>query len=281
MKKSKKYVNIVVGVLVLTSTFSLTGCGKTQSGRPQTETVQQSVNSETQTLENAARQQDIAQAEGEETGGIMREYSDDEKERMQELQQSYQNEDAYPEKRISEVDSAGEVMDGILCYIRSTGEYNLPNRELTDEELLEIIDCNYRLALNANRKTQEEYEAEDWAERTMLEGRVQAMGGISEEKAIEIARKAMQADIGKRGENLKLHIVEEYGWNTYLSDITDRDEYKNRGEIAYFIQFDNVEVIEEWKDLFSYHCVINAIDGSILDAYENHGLGDNTVNYKH
>lgn len=75
-------------------------------------------------------------------------------------------------------------MEGTLCYIRSTGEYYLPDRELTDEELLEIIDCNFRIALGSNRKTREEIETEDLAERAMLEQKVQSEGGVSKEKAM-------------------------------------------------------------------------------------------------
>ncbi len=71
--------------------------------------------------------------------------------------------------------------------------------------------------------------AEDLAERAMLEEKVKTAGGISEEEAIGLARKAMETDIG---------------------------------EIAYFFQFDDTE--DGW---YSYHCVVNAVDGSVLDAY--------------
>lgn len=116
--------------------------------------------------------------------------------------------------------------------------------------------------LNANRKTQEEYDAEDLAKRAMLEEKVHSAGGISEEEAIEIAEKAMEADIGVRSESMQLHIESTHGWSSFLWDITNWNEYKDRGEIAYFIQFDDIEDV--W---YSYHCVVNALDGSILDAY--------------
>lgn len=117
---------------------------------------------------------------------------------------------------------------------------------------------------NADRKTQEEYDAEDLAERAMLEEKVQSAGGISEEEAIEIAEEAMETDIGSRRENMKLHTETIHGWSSDLVDITNWNEYKDRGEIAYFIQFDDIEDEDVW---YSYHCVVNALDGSILDAY--------------
>lgn len=290
MKKSKRMTNVAFAVLLSTNIFWMTGCGETESVSPQTDTAVQyeiseepRVNLDEQDAADTAKIQDSAQEKGAETGSIMRSYSDQEKERMAELQQSYQNETIYPENLILEVESAEAVTEGTLCYIKSTGEYYLPERELTDEELLEIIDCNFRIALNTNRPTQDQIDEENLAERVVLEGKVQAADGISEEKAIEIAKQAMEADIGNRGEKLKLRIDESYGWSTSLDDITDWDEYKDRGEIAYFVQFDNGEDGMNLEDMTIYICVVNAVDGSILDAYEIvwDESGSDIVYYKH
>lgn len=285
-KKSPKLVAAFVVVLTLTNVFSLTGCGKTESVGSQTnQEVQLDITEDeipsVQIDENAAQTQNDEQ--GVVTGGVMRAYSDTEKERMAALQESYQNETAKPEKMIQEVGSAEDVTEGMLCYIVSTGEYYLPDRELTDEELLQIIDCNFRISLNTNRKTQAQWDEETRAERAELEAKVKAAGGISEEEAVEIAGKAMETDLGEKAKGLKLHDAEEsYGWRAELYDITDWDEYKDKGELGYFIQFDNVEEINELDDLFAYHCVVNAIDGSICGAYSSVGLfGENDIWYEH
>lgn len=211
----------------------------------------------------------------------MRAYTDKEKERMAELQQSYQNETVKPEKMIQEVDSAEDVTEGTLCYIVSTGEYYLPDRELTDEELLEIIDCNFRISLNTNRKTQAEYEAEDRAKRAELEAKVKAAGGTSEEKAVEIAQKAMETDLGEKAKELKL-CINTYGWSSDLR-VADWSEIKekDKGALAYSVGFNNVKEGMEIEDWLNYVCVVNAVDGSILEAYTMQGLGDNTVYYEH
>lgn len=270
--------------------FMITGCSSTESASQKTGVEAPPVISEEQPgseeVESAADTVQAQENEHEHNGGagsVMRAYSDKEQERMKELQESYQNETAKPKNMIQEVDSAEEVTEGTLCYIRSTGEYYLPDRELSDEELLEIIDCNFRIAFNTNRKTAAEYEAEDRAERAMLEEKVKAANGISEEEAIEIAKKAMETDLGEKGKGLKLHEAEgSYGWRAYLWDLTDWDEYKDKGEIGYSIQFDNVEAIDELDKLFSYHCMVNAIDGSICGAYSSKGLsGDNDIWYEH
>ncbi len=216
------------------------------------------------------------------TGGIMRAYSDKEKERMAKLQESYQNETAKPEKMIREVDSAEEVTEGTLCYIISTGEYYLPDRELTDEELLEIIDCNFRISLNMNRKTQAQWDEETRAERAELEAKVKAAGGISEEKAVEIAQKAMETDLGEKAKELKLGVDETFGWSSDLC-VADWSEIKekDKGALAYSVGFGNViEDETEIEDWLNYVCVVNAVDGSILEAYTIQGW-DNTTYYEH
>ena len=292
-KKSPKLVATLVAVLTFANVFSLTGCGKTENTGSKAEQevsfeiskIEQEVTS-AQTDASVQTDVDTAQTQTDEqgvgTGGIMRAYSDKEKERMAGLQQSYQNETAKPEQMIQEVDSAEDVTEGTLCYIVSTGEYYLPDRELTDEELLEIIDCNFRISLNTNRKTQAEYEAEDRAKRAELEAKVKAAGGISEEKAVEIAQKAMETDLGEKAKELKLYINKTYGWSSDLC-VADWSEIKekDKGALAYSVGFNNVKEGMEIENSLNYWCTVNAVDGSILEAYMIQGLGDNTVYYEH
>lgn len=292
-KKSPKLVAVLVAVLTLANVFLLTGCGRTENTGSQAEQEVSFEISETeqkitsaQTDASVQTDVDTAQTQTDEqgvgTGGMMRAYSDKEKERMAELQQSYQSETAKPEKMIQEVDSADDVTEGTLCYIVSTGEYYLPDRELTDEELLEIIDCNFRISLNTNRKTQAEYEAEDRAKRAELETKVKAAGGISEEKAVEIAQKAMETDLGEKAKELKLYTNKTYGWSSDLC-VADWSEIKekDKGALAYSVGFNNVKEGMEIDNSLNYWCTVNAVDGSILEAYMIQGLGDNIVYYEH
>ena len=180
------------------------------------------------------------------------------------------------------MDSAEEVTEGTLCYIISTGEYYLPDRELTDEELLEIIDCNFRISLNTNRKTQAQWDEETRAERAELDAKVKAAGGISEEKAVEIAQKAMETDLGEKAKELKLGVDETFGWSSDLC-VADWNEIKekDKGALAYSVGFGNViEDEAEIEDWLNYVCVVNAVDGSILEAYTIQGW-DNTTYYEH
>lgn len=282
-KKSSKLIAVFAGILTFATVFSLTGCGKTENVNAQTnqEAKQEVMSAHTDV--SAQTDADTAQTQNDEqgvgTGSMIRAYADTEKERMAQLQESYQNETAKPEKMIQEVNSAEEVTEGTLCYIISTGEYYLPDRELTDEELLEIIDCNFRIALNTNRKTMAEYDAEDLAERAELDAKVKAAGGISEEKAVEIAKKAMETDLGEKAKELKLLIDERFGWSSDLC-VADWSEIKDKGALAYTIGFNNVKDGIEMDDLVNYVCTVNAVDGSILEAYTIQGL-DNVTYYEH
>lgn len=297
MRNSKRFVRTVLATLFAVGVLSLTGCGRTNDGSGQADTAvqfeiseEEPKSAEIQTDEDATQTQNDAQEQGGGTGSVMRAYSDREKERMAELKQSYQNETAKPEKMIQEVDSDESVTEGTLCYIRSTGEYYLPDRELTDEELLEIIDCNFRIAVNSQDWTQEKIDEADRRDRAVLEEKIKAAGGISEDEAIEIARKAMEADIGEKAKELEVCIYPDLasnGWKLRLFDITDWDEYKDKGDIAYSVQFRNKEEVTDPKDFFSYDCFVNAVDGSICGAYSLSGdLGtdwdiDDFVWYEH
>lgn len=277
MKKSKIFVRTVLVVLFAVGILSLTGCGNTDDDTEQADTaVRFEISEKPHERSEVQIALDTAQEQGEGTDSVIRSYSDKEIERMSKLQQSYLDGSAFPEKQILEVENAESVVAGTLCYIKDTGDYCLPDRELTDEELLEIIEYNYTKRVALNGKTQEQMDAEDLAkdlaERAMLEEKVKAAGGINEEDAIEIARKAMEADIGEKSKELKVYIsrkAESYGWKLELCDITDEDEYK--GGIAYSVNFDNVEEMKKPEDFFAYNCFVNAVDGSISGAYSISG----------
>lgn len=288
MKHTKK-IYAAEAILAVISILTLTACGKTSQGILHTETGEAQYDTEkVQAVMNEGQEQGEAaednagQNQDAEINIIeIRTYSDDEKERMAKLQESYREETAKPEKMIQEVDGAEDVTEGTLCYITSTGQFYLPDRELSDEELLEIIDCNFRISLNANHRSQAEWDEITLQERAELEAKVKAAGGISEEKAVEIAEKAMKTDLGEKAKELKLCINETYSWSSDLC-VADWSEIKekDKGALAYCIGFNNADKVTEMDDLLNYNCTVNAVDGSILEAYTIQGW-DITVCYEH
>lgn len=264
MKKSKKFSRKILMVLFALSVFSLTGCGQISDDIEQVDTAVQSEFLETEPKSTEV-QSDVNITQTQEQGGgtssIMRAYSDREKERMEELKQSYLIETAKPEKMIQEVDSPEAVTEGTLCYIRSTGEYYLPDKELTDEELLEIIDCNFRIAVNSQGWTQEKIDEANQRDRAIREEKIKAAGGISEDEAIEIARKAMETDIGETAKELEVVISSDYtknGRKLYL--------FEDDGVVYYSVHFANKEEVIDPEDFCNYNCKVNAVDGSIYEA---------------
>ncbi|MDE7340818.1 MAG: hypothetical protein K2N80_09740 [Lachnospiraceae bacterium] len=225
---------------------------------------------------------DMVQSKPAEADVFSREYSDSEEERKKALWQEYKD-GKFPENVIAQVENAEDAPEGTLCYIRSTGVFNLPAQEMTDEEILEIIDFQHKMsyavsqgtaAQEARAEEQEKIDEAERRDRALLEEKVKAAGGISEDEAIEIARKAMEADIGEKAKELEVRIYPDLasnGWKLRLYDITDWDEYKDKGDIAYSVQFGNKEEVVDPEEFCDYHCMVNAVDGSICGAYSLSG----------
>jgi hypothetical protein len=93
-----------------------------------------------------------------------REYTEKEMSRRKVLQQEYEN-GRFPENTLAMVENAGQIQDyGELVYAKDTSYFYLPERELTDEEILQILDFNstreYVLEQNpeVQRQKMEQYE---------------------------------------------------------------------------------------------------------------------------
>ena len=79
----------------------------------------------------------------------------------------------------------------------------MPTQEMTDEEMLEIIDFQHKMSYVVSQSTAaQEARAEMEAEEKQWRERIQTAGGISEE-AIEIAAKQMEDELGERAEEKK------------------------------------------------------------------------------
>lgn len=68
-----------------------------------------------------------------------RTYTKTELSRMQALLEEYHN-GRYPESEITVVDTLAELLTGTVCYVKETGIIYFPDEEMTDEQLLQIID---------------------------------------------------------------------------------------------------------------------------------------------
>ncbi len=207
---------------------------------------------------------DMVQSKPTEADVFSREYSNEEKERSQELWQAYKD-GKFPENVIAQVDNAEDAPEGTLCYIRSAGVFNLPAQEMTDEEILEIIDFQHKMSYAVSQSpAAQEARAEKQAEEKQWREKIQAAGGISEEEAIEIATKQMEAELGEDAEGKEILKYEDGSVAVIKIDISEQTDYEHKGDVAYLVIFRNPSE----NDHSTYYCMIDAVDGSILKTYE-------------
>ena len=202
----------------------------------------------------------MVQSKPTEADTFSREYSDSEKERDKLLWQAYKD-GKFPENVIAQVDDAEDAPEGTVCYIRSTGVFNLPTQEMTDEEMLEIIDFQHKMSYAVSQSTAaQEARAEMEAEEKQWRERIQAAGGISEEEAIEIAAKQMEIELGERAEGKEILKYQDGSAAVLKLDISEQTRYEHKGDVAYYVIFTD--------DHSTYYCTIDAVDGSVLETCE-------------
>lgn len=201
---------------------------------------------------------------GVQEDGFSREYSDSEKERTKALLQAYEN-GTFPEKVIAQADNAETAPEGTLCYIRSAGVFNLPVQEMTDEEILEIIDFQHKMSYAVLQgPAAQAARAEYRAEKARLEKIVRDANGISGEEAVEIAEKQLKKDLGENAGELEL-MTDSFGSGADLMDAADFPEtmkLKSKAGVIYDVGFGNPATYH------TYGYFIDAVDGSILYTWE-------------
>lgn len=207
---------------------------------------------------------DMVQSQSIAADGFSREYTDREKERKKTLWQAYEN-GTFPEKVIAQVEDAKDAPEGALCYIRSTGVFNLPAEEMKDEEMLQIIDFQHKMSYAVSKGPQAQAaRAESQEKDARLKKTLQEAGGISEDEAVEIARKQLKADLGEAADELEL-MTDHSEKGACLLDALDYAEVELEGEskagLLYDVGFGNADTHA------AYGYLIDAVDGSILYTY--------------
>ena len=183
-----------------------------------------------------------------------REYTADEQRRMKELWNRYQ-EGEFPERELPQTDSEEEAEALELCYLTTDSSFHLPDRALTDEELLELIDFEVKRNYALQKRYEEEYADEIAAdEQGRKEAAAQAVeaGGITEQEAVAAAKEWMQRLYGITGDGMEQ--------NAYFEDVQDAG-YAGSGE-------KNTYMVN-WTDMPNreyYYFYISAQDGSLVYA---------------
>lgn len=203
---------------------------------------------------------DMVQSQNVLADGFSRAYSDREKERSKALWQAYES-GTFPEKVIAQVDDADAAPEGTLCYIRAAGVFNLPAQEMTDEEMLEIIDFQHKMSYAVAHGSQvQDARAESQEKEARLKKILQDAGGISGDEAVEIAKKQFETDLGDAADGLEL-MTDSLGRSASLLDASDYAEVESKAGVIYDVSFGNTDS----HAVYGY--LIDAVDGNILHTY--------------
>jgi len=129
-----------------------------------------------------------------------REMTDRERERKKELTIAY-NKGQFPEGELKKVEDSSQIDKDTLCYVPSSGYMHLPDRELTDEEILQIIEYYEKMDFVLQERYEEENE-DVVKKQKKLKEKVEAEGGISEKEAIKKAEKYLDEVFGKTSDGI-------------------------------------------------------------------------------
>ena len=118
-----------------------------------------------------------------------RAYSAEEAARLPELLKEYQ-EGRFPAGELKSVSTKEEAEGEELCYVEEGSYFQLPDRKLTDEELLEVIDFTYKRDYAVTEQAKETLAGLDRQREEReeaLQAQIQAEEGISMEEAVRQA----------------------------------------------------------------------------------------------
>lgn len=135
--------------------------------------------------------------------------TDVEKSRLDELTEEYESNGVYPEESILEIKDSSQIDLSRICFEPDTSTFYLPERELTDEEMLELIDFyNIRDNVLSEQKTEAVYD-------------MTGVDEITEEEAKSIAKGLLQKLYGADTDNMKIEVDYQQGTDGEESFSTD------------------------------------------------------------
>lgn len=112
-----------------------------------------------------------------------REFTDEELERIQSLLVDYETKGVFPKGKVLEITSERELDSESICFLAETSTFYLPERELLDEELLELIEFYYVREYTLEAESEVVYDME-------------GVNEISKEEALIIAEEVVRKVYG-------------------------------------------------------------------------------------
>lgn len=88
--------------------------------------------------------------------GYSRPLTESEEELMISLRNQYEEKGRFPQNEIKQVDNASEVAHNELCFVSGESTFYLPERTLSEEEILEIIDLQEKRDYSVRQQNEEQ-----------------------------------------------------------------------------------------------------------------------------
>lgn len=184
-----------------------------------------------------------------------RDYTKNELVRQRELTMAY-NKGRFPKKTIKRVKSEEQVDKDTLCCNPTTGYLYFPDRELSDEEFLQIIDYNEKVDYALQKRIEKESpESVIKEEDEAVKKQIKEEGGIREEEAIAKAEQYLKEEYGLDSEGMKLDCS---AW-LHEDAVLFTDEKLLDGSSVY-------QVIYSIQGVEHYYFIISSKDGSLLSS---------------
>jgi hypothetical protein len=158
-----------------------------------------------------------------------REFTDNENKRIEELRTKYEN-GTFPNQKLPVFKTQSEVDVSIQFYfVEDKSLFVLPSRELTDEEILEMIDFYFSRDYSLTEKVKEKINNVTVSPDKYIE-----KGGMDEQKAIEIAKIDVKNAYGIDCENFETSVeYKVFGDNDNMYFVTMTDlETKNNYRVS-------------------------------------------------
>lgn len=269
IQKLSRKIAIILGVIIVCSAVSITAYA----------VVKNLVEQRMENVSQAEKKKilDALDQSIENTDNYSRPLSEDEKKRMKQLAVAYQK-GIFPKDELLQVQSVAEIEKDKVCYLGAKQYYYFPERLLTDEEILEIIDHNTKINYLLDERYREIFADEIAAtQEKEKEGKkkLEDAEGITETQAIKIAtewlNKLYQVNIEDLQVNCRLD-TELFLWKGY--DALYVVDYSIAGYEYYdfYINAWNgnlIELIYSDADVQYENVTVEEMKKNIVIRYEN------------
>ncbi|MCH5266493.1 MAG: hypothetical protein J1F02_11375 [Lachnospiraceae bacterium] len=113
-----------------------------------------------------------------EADAYSRKLTDSEEEKIFNLRKQYEKDGKFPDKDITQVERYEDVTEGELCFVTEESKFYLPERNLSEEEMLEIIDLQEKRDYSVQQQNSEKDILEDADNKAIDELQTTAIAAV-------------------------------------------------------------------------------------------------------